>query len=119
LALSKTIKNVGKAVIIALFLLQCFGMLVHYFSDYPWKEEEAQLKRIKIGMSEKQVLIILGEPPTWTFTAKDNKDYYIPGHSFKKRNITNKVLLFVEGDMILYVWFNKEGFVEDTFLARS
>jgi len=93
-------------------------MLVHY-SFYPWKEEEAQLKRIKIGMSEKQVLIILGEQPSWTFTAKDNKDYYIPGHSFKKRNITNKVFLFAKGDMILYVWIGQNGLVEDTFLARS
>jgi len=57
-------------------------MLIHY-SFYPWKEEEARLKRIRVGMSEQQVLTILGGQPTWTFTAKDNKDYYMYRNFYK------------------------------------
>jgi hypothetical protein len=119
-AAHKTLKNILlylSAVITILIILVIFLERSAYHFN-PWKNEEAQLKCIKIGMAEKQVADLLGEP-TWKFTTQDGEDYYIPGHSIKRRKITNKVYLFGKADMILYVWFDKYGFVEDIFLARS
>lgn len=83
------------------------------------EEKYEKLRGIEIGMSERDVIKKLGSP-TMTYT-KDSapKDYYVEGYSKKKREITNKVLIYVLGEPIGYYYIDNDGKVEDRHVGGS
>ena len=62
---------------------------------------------------------ILGQP--WKVYHRDTapKNYYVEGWTYKKRPIKEKVFIYLEGSPILYVYFDKTGKVEYTFIGGS
>ena len=70
-------------------------------------------------MSEEGVRDMLGNP--YKEYSKDNapSDYYIHGYEYEERSIGNRVLIYIKGDVICYVYINGAGKVEHTFVGGS
>lgn len=84
-----------------------------------FKEEYIHFQSVKPGMSETEVLKLLG-PPFKSYdknTAPEN--YYIEGYSRKVRPITNKVLIYVSSEPIAYVYLDERSKVEEIFVGGS
>lgn len=75
--------------------------------------------KVKVGDSEESVVAYLGAPHK-TFSAKDApSNYYVSGYRRRVRPITNRVLIYLGGELILYVWIDEAGLVEEKFVGRS
>lgn len=71
------------------------------------------LQKIEIGMSEDQVYDILGKPAMKYEKDTAPEDYYVKGYYYRKRKITNKVLIYYKSlDRIVYVYIDKDKKVE-------
>jgi outer membrane protein assembly factor BamE (lipoprotein component of BamABCDE complex) len=84
-----------------------------------FKEEYETFRSVQPGMSEEQVIQLLGKP--YKVYEKDTapKNYYVEGYAFKQRPITNKVYIYVASEPIAYVYFNKDNKVEEIFIGGS
>lgn len=101
-----------------LFPLVGFALFIEKMNE-AFEPEYKRLEVIQVGMAEEEVIRLLG-PPHWVFrkeTAK--KDYYIPGWSYKKRDITNKVLIYSFSEPIAYYYLDNNNKVEDIFIGGS
>ena len=85
-----------------------------FAEQYEWYE-----RRIGLGMSEAQVRDNLGEPQKVYLAGSAPKYYYVSGYSYRERPISSKVLIYVSGEPICYVWLNEDGNVEDYFVGGS
>ena len=75
--------------------------------------------RISVGDPESLVLRILGEPLIEYQKNTAPPDYYLAGYGRKERPITGEVLIYCKSDMVLYVWLDEIGRVEDMFRGVS
>jgi outer membrane protein assembly factor BamE (lipoprotein component of BamABCDE complex) len=82
-------------------------------------EDYARFESVKVGMSEGDVRRLLGEPSKVYEKATAPENYYIEGYSFKRRPITNKVLIYVASEPIAYVYFDDNDKVEETYVGGS
>ena len=87
--------------------------------DGPFPEQYDKFREIRNGMTEAQVIEKLGTP-TLVYT-KENapQDYYVDGRDYEKREISGKVLIFVRGEPIAYVYLGTDGLVEHVFVGGS
>ena len=110
------------AALIAAGLLVLFLGLVyaaHIIVRDSFKEEYALFRSVKEGMTEEEVVKLLGEPH-WAYSASDAPaDYYVEGYARKKRPITNKVFIYIGSEPIAYIWFDHQNRVEDVFVGGS
>lgn len=84
-----------------------------------FKEDYERFTSIQVGMTEEEVRARLGEP-TYTYAKSSApKDYYVKGYSFKKRDITNKVLIYVGREPIAYYYFDDNKKVEEVIVGGS
>jgi hypothetical protein len=85
----------------------------------PFSEEYKRFEAIKIGMTAEDVLATLGEPDYRYAAATAPDSYYVPGYSYRKREITSRVLIYVATEAIAYVYIDPDGRVEETFVGGS
>jgi hypothetical protein len=79
----------------------------------------ARWNQIKLGDSMALILKRFG-PPTYEYEAKSAPtDYYLSGYQKRERPISNRVLIYVEGDLALYVWIDRLNCVEDMYWGGS
>ena len=85
----------------------------HVFPKYK------EYREIKTGMTQNEVENMLGQP--YKVYYKDNapKNYYIEGWNYKKRDINNKVYIYLEGEPIAYIYFNNKNKVEYVYVGGS
>jgi hypothetical protein len=70
-------------------------------------------------MSEEDVRTLLG-PPDQQFTAQNAPgDYYIDGYSYKRREISGKVLIYRGAEHVAYFYIDNSSRVEDVFVGGS
>ncbi|NUQ00491.1 MAG: hypothetical protein HUU35_11620 [Armatimonadetes bacterium] len=74
-----------------------------------------------IGQQEVAVRAMLGEPyHVYEDGADaDTKPYPLPGYAAPHRPLSARALLYIKGDMIVYIYFNAHGTVEDVFYGPS
>jgi outer membrane protein assembly factor BamE (lipoprotein component of BamABCDE complex) len=82
-------------------------------------EEYKRFERIRPGMTESQVLALLGKPERMYEKGSAPKDYYIKGYAFKERPITNKVYVYVGKEPIAYIYFDNQNKVEEAVVGGS
>lgn len=72
-------------------------------------------QQVTPGMSEQEVRDKLGEP--FKVYAKETapESYYLPSYPQKVRDITGKVLVYLRGASICYVWTDTNECVEEVF----
>jgi len=104
----------GIATVVAVFLIA--NALVFHQA---FKEEYALFRAVKLGMSEVEVVKLLGSPHKIYEKATAPKNYYLEGYSFKERPITNKVFVYIGTEPVAYIYFNDNNRVEGTFLGGS
>ncbi|MBE7458552.1 MAG: hypothetical protein HS102_18375 [Planctomycetia bacterium] len=76
-------------------------------------------KRVQIGDTEDAVRTALGKPFREYSAEKASQQYYVHGYHHKERDISHRVLIYMGADMVLYVWIDKSGHVEDLFQGGS
>lgn len=84
-----------------------------------FEEEYKRFHSVKVGMTEKEVIELLGEPYRAYDTRTAPADYYVPGYSHKRRAITNKVYIYVATEPIAYIYLDERNRVEDVFVGGS
>lgn len=82
-------------------------------------EEYKRFQSIKPGMTDSQVLVLLGKPERMYEKGSAPKDYYIKGYAFKERPISNKVYIYVSKEPIAYIYFDDQNKVEEVFVGGS
>jgi hypothetical protein len=103
----------------AIFLMVC-GFFVVGFYMSSWRAPTYALwHRVKIGDNEAVVRSVLGEPRYAYEKATAPEDYYIEGYGKKVRPITGKVLIYSGTDLIMYVYLDSAGRVEEKVIANS
>ncbi|MEX2093773.1 MAG: outer membrane protein assembly factor BamE [Pirellulales bacterium] len=97
-----------------------FGLALIGCSQTPFFEDEYQrFESVKVGMSEEEVTATLGKPLHVYSKADAPESYYVEGYSFRKREITNKVLIFRATEAIAYVYLDHKNEVEKVFVGGS
>lgn len=96
-----------------------FGL--HKWASQPYERIENKIRNLK---TEQMVINMLG-PPHKVFL-NNSHNYYIKGYSYKRRDITNKVLVYfpsnnfdVVVDMVLYIYIDNDGNVEEYYIGGS
>ena len=105
------------AVLVALVVVSV--ILVRVELDRFRAPASALWDRVSVGDSESEVRETLGEPYREFSGDSSPEDYYVRGYGRKERAITGKVLVYLSADMLLYVWIDEEGIVEDIFRGVS
>lgn len=112
-----------KKYAILVFSISLLSVLIimHIWAQRPYKEIVEVVKSLQ---TEKQVVEAFGKP--YKTVHRGSKDYYIKGYSFKHREIGNRVLIYfpdnptdMVADIIMYVYIDNEGRVEDYFVGGS
>ena len=78
-----------------------------------------EYRKIEIGMTQNEVEAKLGEPYKIYFKDTAPNNYYIDGYNYKKRDITNKVFIYIDGEPIAYIYFDNANIVEDVYVGGS
>ena|SRR5687767_7395559 len=84
-----------------------------------YREEYSSFKSIKRGMTEEQVVARLGKPQRVYERATAPREYYVEGYTFKRRNITSRVLIYIGSKPIAYVYLDRKNQVEEVFIGWS
>jgi hypothetical protein len=115
--------KIKKSIFICIGLAVLAGCIVFCWAMLTIKsvvqEEYPLYKAISLGMSDREVITRLGQPKRIVTSPNYPSNYYIDGYSCKKRAITNKVFIYVGGEVIAYYYFNSENKVEDVFVGGS
>jgi hypothetical protein len=117
---SRRIATYAIAVVVILIMCGMGGLVVHRSLESSRAPTQALWSKIATGDSESRIRELLGEP-RHEYT-KDNapEDYYVKGYGRKERPITERVLIYMgKVDLILYVYFDPQGRVEETVIAGS
>ncbi|MFO0973544.1 MAG: hypothetical protein U1A27_08920 [Phycisphaerae bacterium] len=111
-------RALGCAVAAAAVFLACFGIEVLALRE--WRAPTlAAWAQVCLGDTADAVVAKLGRPLRDIAAAEAPADYYLSGYGCKRRPITGRVMLYSKADLVLYVWFDRAGRVEDTFMASS
>lgn len=76
-------------------------------------------ERVSLGISESAVLDLLGPPYRRHDRADGVADYHVSGFARPNRDIAARVLIYMEKDMVLYVYLDHQGRMEDVFIGGS
>ena len=102
-----------------LALLGGFVMAVVLWFWDPSGHRELATK-LRLGLTEPEIVELMGRAPDHAYDRKSApRDYYVPNYSRKERPIDNRVIVFILGQPIVYVWFDKAGRVEDYFVGGT
>ena len=87
--------------------------------DKVFADDYKKFNSISKGMEEHSVIELLGNPQKSYHAPNYPSDYYIPGYSFKRRDISNKVFIYIGTEAIAYIYINDQNKVEDIFVGGS
>jgi hypothetical protein len=113
---------------IAIFVVVVFLVTVGVFSvsyyvnvmlDEVFGDQYRLFQSEQRGMSEQEVVQLLGKPYKVYEASTAPSDYYIEGYSYKRREITNKVYIYIATEPIAYIYLDKENRVEAVFVGGS
>lgn len=83
-------------------------------------EREALRAKIRLGMSEEQLIRSLGPPDQVQSTRTGQQTCQFPGFSHAQKLISNRCLIYLGNqDAIAYVYVDKRGSVEDVYIGGS
>ena len=105
------------SVVIWVVAVVGFWSGVAYLVD-PFGHREIRSK-LSLGLTEAEVRAVLGEPRFEYDQDTAPTEYYVNGWSRRERPITGRVLIFMFGEPICYVWFDETGQVEEYFVGGS
>lgn len=74
---------------------------------------------VKVGMTEEEVTNLLGSPYKIYYKGTAPTNYYVEGYAYKKRDISNKVFIYIGVEPIAYVYFDNQNKVDDVFVGGS
>ena len=94
-------------------------MAVMAINKAAFEEDYKKLRVIKVGMTEQEVIELLGPPHRIYSRETAPKDYYVPGYSHKEREITQKVLIYTFTEPIAYYYIDGNSRVEAVFIGGS
>jgi len=103
-------------VVLGVVVTVCiFGEMLRDFRS----DTVAQWSQVHLGDTEESIRASLGSPYRAYTLDSAPIDYYISGYRWRERQITNRVLIYMGADMVLYVWIDRNGRVEDMFSGGS
>ena len=114
--------NSRKLLLMSLTVGLCLagGLLVVGSAIGRWRAPVHSLwDQARIGTTEAEVIRLLGKPQQVFESGTAPEDYYVSGYARRERAITGKVLIYRGADMVLYVWIDPQGKVEETFRGVS
>ncbi|MGH9777022.1 MAG: outer membrane protein assembly factor BamE domain-containing protein [Candidatus Acidiferrales bacterium] len=112
-------KKAVAALIVSLGLTALLIYSAHVIIRDSFRDEYELFRSVKVGMTEDEVVRLLGPPHRVYTAANAPADYYVEGYNRKERPITNKVLIYVASEPIAYVYFDHENKVEDVYVGGS
>ena len=74
---------------------------------------------VVIGSDEAFVRSTLGSHYKEFERTSAPENYYVSGWRHKVRPISSKILIYMGGDLVLYLWLDESGRVEDIFTGGS
>lgn len=104
-------------VVVAAFVLLAFSAHVVEIA-LNWDDYKA-FKSLRHGMTEAEVVAKLGKPHKVFEKATAPANYYVDGYTFKKREISNRVLIYYSHEPIAYVYLDGDNRVEEVFIGWS
>jgi hypothetical protein len=113
-SLGRKVLLIGGIGVIGIVLLAVF-----LINKMAFEEDYKKLQVIQVGMTEQEVVNKLGPPYRVYFRETAPKHYYVPGYSFKERDITNKVLIYTFTEPIAYYYIDGNSRVEAVFIGGS
>ncbi|MHC4063566.1 MAG: hypothetical protein ACYSUI_03555 [Planctomycetota bacterium] len=110
-----------RVLLLAVFgLAACLAFCVVGLSLHSFRgPTNALWDQVEIGDSEESVRSRLGEPLREYEAAMAPEDYYLSGYGRRERTINKRVLICTGADMVMYVWIDDSGLVEDLFRGGS
>lgn len=114
LSRTKTVLLWAAAAAAAAFLLATSLVL-----DEAFREERERLRAVQVGMTEARVVELLGPPDKVYSGSTAPRNYFVEGYSFKERQISSKVFIYLGVEAIAYVYFDDGDRVEEAFVGGS
>ncbi len=118
MSLSGTKKAIllGSGIVVFLLILMISARVIH---NQIFGDEYRRLEAVTVGMSEREVIALLGQPHKTYYRDSAPKDYYVPGYTYKERAISNKVFIYSFSEPIAYYYLDNNNKVEDAFVGGS
>ncbi len=115
---------IGINIIAAIYLYLVYVIWLEVSGHAWYQRHHHYISKTKqlLGKTEKDVVKALG-PPTHVIhkwqVEKGIVKYPVEGYAKPQRSITNKVMIYIKGDAIFYIYINHKGYVEDIFYGPS
>ncbi|MEO5823292.1 MAG: hypothetical protein ABIT71_22535 [Vicinamibacteraceae bacterium] len=87
--------------------------------EYPFREQYAALRAIKIGATEAQIRSALGNPDFVHPKGTPPAVYCLPGRACTDRNVTGRLLVYVRGKPSAYYFLDVSGHVEHVYVGGA
>jgi len=87
--------------------------------EWPFREDYARLRAIEVGMTEKEVRDRLGSPVYEHQAGTSPEQFCVSGRFCEKRAISNRLLVFIAGEPIAYVFIGRDDRVEHVAVGGS
>ncbi len=100
-------------------LFSTLGYIAKVTFDEVYGGEYELLRSVKIGLTEEDVVELLGQPYKVYQATDAPDDYYVEGYSRKERRITGKVFIYIASEPIAYIYFDHDNKVEEVFVGGS
>ncbi len=107
------------------WLLACFGVFAVSLAFVSYELERwrgptrAIWEQVRIGDTEQRVRSLLGPPRKEYDRENAPVEYYINGYGRPERPVSLRVLIYLDADLVMYVWIDESGKVEDIFTGHS
>ncbi|HWL93211.1 MAG TPA: hypothetical protein VNT79_06725 [Phycisphaerae bacterium] len=75
--------------------------------------------KVRVGDAESHVRSVLGAPVFGYTRENCPENFYVEGYGKPDRPVRGKVLIYLATDLVLYVWIDPQGRVEELFRAVS
>lgn len=105
------------AAVIALLVAAVIGLNAVYESAFG--PDRDYFRRATTGMDESEIVAMFGEPREVVWGQDGGTDYYLPGYSYERRDVSKKVLIYVRGEAIAYIYIGDDDRVEHVFVGGS
>ena len=97
-------------------ILVAAGMAYFAWYEKPTRDKWA---KIEVGMAESRVVALLGSPRMILNTSVELTDQYDMGWVCTRQSVSGRVLVYAESMLMLYIWLDADGQVEETCVASS
>ena len=111
-------KSILFFIFLCFLVFTIFKLFANYNAEILWPNYK-EFNTIKIGMSQTQVEEILGKPYKVYYKNSAPENYYIDGRNYRKRDITNKVYIYLKEEPIAYIYFDQSNRVEYVYVGGS